>query len=546
MRAWLLYPLLPLAVATAFADVTGVVSNDAGKPIADAFVRFVDATDSSREVQAVTNAQGRYTLTLPPGSGTFLRGLAASNGNRAGLTQGFFYDLRGRSLGYLRGYHGFPVPGLAVSRPVDATGLPGYAIADQAPASRKSSAALSFHVSVWGKGILPYRAASVALEATAVKDFKLAATDLWDSTRAILRDDMGHCAGHFRGAKQGRVAFLGGSITYNGGWRDSVANYLKKKFPGTVFEFINAGIPSVGSDMHGFRLRRDVLEKGKVDLLFFESAVNDTTNKVASLVRTRAYEGIVRQARRANPEMDIVFYYFADASFYENVKAGKPVAPIADYEKVANPYGIPSLNLAQYVAERYTWAEFGGDVHPGAFGQSIYARNMIRMLDAAFALTVTAAPVAHIPALPLDSLCFQQGHTDSISKGKIVTGWKRVESWTPTAGGTRDGFFKLPVLESTAPGDTLTYAFTGTAVGIVVPAGPDVGMLEYAIDGKVMGTQDQFTPWSSGLNIPWTYIFSKDLAKGAHELRLVTAPGKNAQSTGHACRIIRFVVNGPG
>ena len=102
------------------------------------------------------------------------------------------------------------------------------------------------------------------------------------------------------------------------------------------------------------------------------------------------------------------------------------------------------------------------------------------------------------------------------------------------------------MLEATAPGDTLKYTFTGTAVGIVVPAGPDVGMLDYAIDGKALGTKDQFTAWSSGLNIPWTYIFSTDLPMKQHELRLVTAAGKNAGSTGHACRIIRFVVNGPG
>jgi hypothetical protein len=145
----------------------------------------------------------------------------------------------------------------------------------------------------------------------------------------------------------------------------------------------------------------------------------------------------------------------------------------------------------------------------------------------------------------LDSSCFHLGHTDSISKAVAVKGWKRVESWTPTEGGTRDGFFKVPVLESTAPGDTLKFSFTGSAVGIVVPAGPDVGMLEYAIDGKVLGTLDQFTPWSSGLHIPWTYLFATDLPYAKHELRLVTAATKNAQSKGTACRIIRFVVNGP-
>ncbi len=35
----------------------------------------------------------------------------------------------------------------------------------------------------------------------------------------------------FQQTKTGRVAFVGGSITYNNGWRDSICNYLKNRFP---------------------------------------------------------------------------------------------------------------------------------------------------------------------------------------------------------------------------------------------------------------------------------------------------------------------------
>lgn len=68
--------------------------------------------------------------------------------------------------------------------------------------------------------------------------------------------------------KRGRVAFLGGSITYNGDWRDSICAYLQKRFPNTQFDFVAAGIPSMGSTPGAFRFERDVLAKGKVDLLF--------------------------------------------------------------------------------------------------------------------------------------------------------------------------------------------------------------------------------------------------------------------------------------
>jgi sialidase-1 len=45
--------------------------------------------------------------------------------------------------------------------------------------------------------------------------------------------------------KSATVAFLGGSITFNPGWRDKVSNYLKERFPKTKFRFIQAGIPLI-------------------------------------------------------------------------------------------------------------------------------------------------------------------------------------------------------------------------------------------------------------------------------------------------------------
>jgi hypothetical protein len=539
---------LRVTVSPAWSDVSGIVRDDQGKAIAGAFVRYVAAEDSTREASAFTDDAGRYSFRLPAAGATGLRGIsapyqsrgsAAATGKASRIRESIAYSITGREVRWRSG----PVR--------DGAWLFHGTTGDREPDDRalsKAGAARTFHVTVYGKGVYPLESRNVPIGDTAVRDFSLPAIPLWDSGRGILRSDFAACATRFRTQKQGRVAFLGGSITFNSGWRDSVAAYLKKRFPQTAFEFINAGIPSVGSDMHGFRLHRDVLAKGQIDLLFLESAVNDTTNKVPSLVRKRAYEGIVRQALRSNPAMDIVFLYFLDPSFYPNVKAGKPIPLVTDYEKTAWGYGISSLNLAQSVAERYTWEQFGGDVHPGPFGQGLYAAGIARLLDAAWnaagAATAPSLP-HHVPATMQDSLCYYLGRTDSISKAVIVNGWKRIASWTPAQGGTRDGFVKVPVLESTTPGDTLKFAFTGTAIGIIVPAGYDVGMLDYAIDGKAIGTLDQFTPWSASLHIPWTYLFSGDLAMKSHELRLVNAAGKNAASQGHACRIIRFVVNGP-
>ena len=71
----------------------------------------------------------------------------------------------------------------------------------------------------------------------------------------------------FEKTKKGTVAFVGGSIT-GMSWRKIVMANLKKRFPDTEFTFILAGVGSTGTMYGAFRLDRDVIQKGKVDLLF--------------------------------------------------------------------------------------------------------------------------------------------------------------------------------------------------------------------------------------------------------------------------------------
>ncbi|MEZ5950373.1 MAG: hypothetical protein R3C12_14405 [Planctomycetaceae bacterium] len=109
-----------------------------------------------------------------------------------------------------------------------------------------------------------------------------------------LRQGLSNCRLKFEREKRGRIAFLGGSITASKGWRDDVIRYFQTRFPETEFDFISAGISSLGSVPHAFRLQRDVLSHGPVDLLFVEAAVNDTTNTPDRDQMLRGMEGLVR------------------------------------------------------------------------------------------------------------------------------------------------------------------------------------------------------------------------------------------------------------
>ncbi|TNF46156.1 MAG: SGNH/GDSL hydrolase family protein, partial [Bacteroidetes bacterium] len=200
-----------------------------------------------------------------------------------------------------------------------------------------------------------------------------------------IRTCLVNSASKFEREKLGRVAFLGGSITYNQGWRDSVCSFIRLEFPSTQFDFINAGVPSMGSTPGAFRFEKDVLKNGQVDLLFLEAAVNDDTNQMESTEISRAMEGIVRHAKNANPLCDIVIMHFVDPGKIKDYRNGKIPEVIQLHEKVAQHYNISTINLAKEVTERidageFDWENDFKDLHPSPFGQNIYYQSMMKFL----------------------------------------------------------------------------------------------------------------------------------------------------------------------
>jgi hypothetical protein len=60
--------------------------------------------------------------------------------------------------------------------------------------------------------------------------------------------------------EQVSVAYLGGSITAQEGWRVKTQRWLKEKYPAAKLTEINAAIGGTGADLGAFRLRHDVLQ----------------------------------------------------------------------------------------------------------------------------------------------------------------------------------------------------------------------------------------------------------------------------------------------
>lgn len=110
---------------------------------------------------------------------------------------------------------------------------------------------------------------------------------------------------------------------------------------------------STCSTTGAFRLATDVLDKGPVDLLFIEFAVNDDQDAAHSRQECiRGMEGIVRQCLARNPRMDLVITYFVNPEMLATLRAGKTPLSIAAHEEVAEHYAVSTVNLAREVAGR--------------------------------------------------------------------------------------------------------------------------------------------------------------------------------------------------
>ena len=362
----------------------------------------------------------------------------------------------------------------------------------------------------------------------------------------VRRGSLANSFYKFAHEKKGCVAFLGGSITEMKGWRNMVQEDLRKRFPDTVFKFIDAGIGSTGSTPHAFRFENDILQKGTPDLLFVEAAVNDHTNKFSPEDQVRGMEGIVRHARQVSPNMDIIMLHFVYAPFLKMLELGIQPDVIMNHERVANYYRITSINLAQEIAERlrdkeFIWEQFGG-THPSLFGHTFYAKAIGNLFDSEQQSMESQRIQAHsLPGRPLDQLSYSQGAFIDIREATELDGFKYVESWKPAPtpkASTRNSFVQVPMLEAKEAGASLKLDFTGKAIGIFCVAGPNAGILEYSIDGKPFRKIKTHTTWSNKVYLPWVYMFSKNLKPGQHTLTIRIGKGEKTE-----CQIRNFVVN---
>ena len=299
------------------------------------------------------------------------------------------------------------------------------------------------------------------------------------------------------------------------------------------------------------RLDRDVIQKGKVDLIFEEAAVNDLAIGRTAEEQIRGMEGIVRNARRANPDVDIVMMHFACADKIEDYQNGKTPEVIASFDKVAAQYGVPTLDITREVFERinrgeFSWKDDIKGLHPSPFGQQLYADSIERLLNEAWAekpRPVTAHPMPE----KLDPSCYDKGQLFPPQTAVSTKGFEILTDYDADADGgkIRRGWNELPQLVGQKPGDSFELKFRGSAVAMMVIAGPKAGIVEHSVDGSSWEQQDLFTKNSPKLHLQRIYMLRDGLdPQNEHALKVRIANERNELSVGNNCRIVYFGVNG--
>ncbi|HEY7118546.1 MAG TPA: GDSL-type esterase/lipase family protein [Tepidisphaeraceae bacterium] len=339
---------------------------------------------------------------------------------------------------------------------------------------------------------------------------------------------------------QVRIAYLGGSITAQEGWRSRTLAYFQKSYPDAKVSPINAAIGGTGSDLGVFRLKHDVLDQ-RPDLVFVEFAVNDGGQAPERIYRSM--EGIVRQAWRAYPDCDICFVYTITDTLIPPLYDGKMQRSASAMERVADHYGIPSIHLGVEVAklaregklilkaakpkteeekarigERIIFSPDGVHPYPET-GHELYLQAIVRSLPKIQAASGKAGP--HELKAPFTPDNYENAKMIPIDRATLSGGIVRLDPAKDVLA-KRFGN-RLPILyRADRPGEALTFKFTGRSAAIYDLLAPDAGQVVVTVDDRppmVRSRFDSFTTYARLGVLP----IASDLPDGTHTVRIEVA-----------------------
>jgi len=306
------------------------------------------------------------------------------------------------------------------------------------------------------------------------------------------RGGMPNVLAKLAGGKEVAVAYLGGSITAQAGWRVMTLKWFRETYPKAKVREINAAIGGTPSGLGVFRLEQDVL-RHKPDLVFVEFAVNDGGTRPEGI--WRAMEGIVRQIWTRDPTIDICYVYTIYTRNMPNDYAkGLRPRSTSSMEMIAEHYRIPSIDVAMRVVEleragkliykspkdvsgKIVFAR--DDCHPLPAGHKVYTDVITRAI---VSMNTVGKPGAHSIGKPFVADHWQAAKIVPLARSMMTSGWRKLPK--DKGLGKRFARYMPEIWAATKPGEKITFRFRGSKVLLYDLLGPDGGQAIVTVDGK--------------------------------------------------------------
>lgn len=352
------------------------------------------------------------------------------------------------------------------------------------------------------------------------------------------RAGLGNVFAKLKAGKEVRIAYFGGSITAQEGWRPMTLKWFRETYPAAKITEINAAIGGTGSDLGVYRFRQDVLQY-KPDLVFVEFSVNDGGASPENI--WRGMEGIVRQGWKADPNTDFCYVYTFRTGYETDLDKGTcPQAAGAD-EILADHYGIPSINMAMRTAELARSGKLlftpkkdadGKDL-PTPEGTILFSTDGVHPLPAGHAnytevitealrqMEPTSKPGPHALPAPFIPDNWEAAKLVPLTPAMLSPGWTKLSA---TEGLGRNFHNRLPeISEAKTPGEKIHFKFKGTAAKLYDLMGPDGGQAIVTLDGKVSRPQPRFDKYSSYHRLATLWI-GENLPDTVHDVTVEIHP----------------------
>ncbi|GGD51077.1 SGNH/GDSL hydrolase family protein [Paenibacillus nasutitermitis] len=334
-----------------------------------------------------------------------------------------------------------------------------------------------------------------------------------------------------------RLGFIGGSITDARGrnnWPEPVIAWFAEHYPQVRLFVENAAIGATGSELAVFRAEHDLIQR-KCDLVFVDYSVNDGDEPSEKRMRTR--EGLLRKLLKDGTR-DVVVVHTFRQPFYRDMIEGNMPASIADFETLAEYYGVGSVWMSLYALEevkkgRMRWEEWLPDgLHPTERGSLSYGQSVIAFLEKELQTDLEQAGQedAYVLPEPLNASHWERAYQLSWSDVKtegpwVIRRWPHLE-WIDQA------------LETAAVGARLSFSFVGRGLSLGFDFGKNSSEIRYRLDGGEWVTSVRERPDWCG-NDGWfrSYLVADDMDPGTHHFEMEVVHGDTPDCRGTNCRI---------